>query len=495
MIELTEVDESTLFAKEFAKKLGAYLTDEKGAIVRINKALNGKKGLSELTRLFNEMTNISSEVRADEFRRITHAEDIEQYATDVAKAAGAVIFNQDFTALKPEFEALFPRIDEIKALCLQEGTTVVDMLLKGVSALHAQCFADEVTQKVKVVTAHTGTNEDQRAIITMAAIGRTLEKVQRDISKASLESGEQKKIKIDPAELERALNTMLGGISNLRQRFQQYAKDRYELTPEQLRELRGSGPRQQYLQTLDEDSRAHCEEFLTEYDASEKQSDLIEGAYDSVFDEDIGFKTDEIMSRAQEKLNTAEEKMVQSDNFLTVLELTQILKKVEAELEPAIQGLFDYNDALLKRGKTLPYHEQANQEHSPIKQMINQRNQLVSIIPMIKAGDLQEHLQQSRDIILTIQATITGLEPSKPQGMFASLKKAIIKVLETVEALFSREAKEMMNFKQERKVVVAKMQCMKEELLKIIGEAEERPEMAVKIKPSSGMGGPRGMGG
>ena len=204
------------FADDFSNTIIAYLEQPKGgARDRVNKALKDTS-LFPVTRLFNEMVSFSTEVLEIEYNNFLEAEDAEDYSMQAIKAAARTILNDDFTDLKPAIANKFPKLKQLKTLCEKEKTTIVDMLLKGISALQSQCLGAALTAQVGEGSARNRTAEDQQKIKKIVSILPRLEKVQVDLTRETLllPTGAEVKIEIDQVELRKSLTEALQNIDD-----------------------------------------------------------------------------------------------------------------------------------------------------------------------------------------------------------------------------------------------------------------------------------------
>ncbi len=452
------------FAAEFSEKMGDYLQRADGGLARIDKALaDPEVGMAQLTRLFNEMTDISPDVRAVEFNQVMKAKDVASYAMQVTKEAGEAIFNDDLTDLKPEFIKLFPHIEDIKALCTQQGTTVVDMLLKGISALHSQCFADEITKNINPVSSNTGTNADVAEVHKMAALCATLQGVQVYISKDTLNLAPKKVISIE--QLQRSLEEMKNDLYESRQLLEKYAEVEFQVSSSEMMTFISEHPKRKlYLDTLIDNPalQAKCSKFLDDYKVLDTQDNIISTAYESVFDPHEGNKNAVTLEKSDKELTDSREKISQIE-ILTMLKLMDVLKIVEAELNTAMAGLLAYNGLLLASDPEDERHERA-QIHESIGLLVDQQKKLMEIIPSINTQNISQKISDSIAIISSVKNAVSEIGPSKPTGLFAPLIKVINKVAEKIVALFSPAASHMVSLKHERKEIIGKMLNMKDYL-------------------------------
>ena len=485
-IPMQDAVSRSLFADEFSKKIMAYLQREDGAIVQINKALNvnGPSGMGALTRLFNGMTDLSLDVQAIEFKNTMEVDNLEPYVTHVTLNAGKYIFNEDFTDVTPEIRVQFPRIDEIERLCEHAGVSLVDMLLKGICALHSQCFADGLT--------HDEARGNQDTIRAAVARMATLEHAQADVSRASLYEERVTVAMIDPDELKQSLQTVRTEIYASKQLLQRYAFTEFGMTVSVLDERLVKEKRELYLSELEPATRVKCEAFFNDYKVLDTQNNRIDTAYERVYNADTVLDPLK-MAEAAHSLCAIQHDLKKIE-IIPLLKLMDVLKNVQYDLEKTMISLLTYNDLLLQ----LNPHENSGQRektHRSIELIADRQEQLLETVTVVNQQNVSEKIEESLAIIAAIKQAMLQIEPIQPHGLFSPLMRLINRLSEVIFAFFSPMANQLVSLKYERQDLVDKMLSMKNTLKKMqqdtsksVAPDEVSPEIIIDDAPHQGGG-------
>lgn len=318
------------FADDFSNTIIAYLEQKKGgARDRVNKALKDKS-LFPVTRLFNEMVSISPQVLSVEYNNFMEAEDAEDYSMQVVRAAARTIFNEDFTDLKPEIAAKFSNLSKLKKLCEKENTTIVDMLLKGISALHSQCLADALTAHVSKGSARDRTEEDEKKIEKIQSILAPLQKLQIDITRESLllPSGAKVELDVNPIELRHSLNDALKEIDDSKSVIEENARTKFDLNQDQIGEMITDPDKMViYLKQFKDVGYVERDNLLKTYkNLNNMRGDLEAGI--AMVD----------MSQSTEMILTAQHKLDEYRSSLTESDMTSELDEQKSPEKPQVKA-------------------------------------------------------------------------------------------------------------------------------------------------------------
>lgn len=249
------------FATEFAAKLGNYFKiSENGASQRITNALassNPENAQYHLTRLFNDMVEragFSEQMLTNEFKNIDALppNKVAAYSKNVVRDTALLLFDSEgneLKTLKPEIANIIPKLTELTTLCTKADTSIEDMLLKAIAALHAMCVLGETSKHMPKVSQHTGTDKDFKQIQVLSQKGSAIEEVQVTITTNNLFSDDTMTTGLTAINLQQSLSTFLDEIERSKQSVEIYLETLFGLRAETLNELtNNSEKRANYLE-------------------------------------------------------------------------------------------------------------------------------------------------------------------------------------------------------------------------------------------------------
>jgi hypothetical protein len=303
---LEDTSHPSLFAKEFVAKLKDYMnTPENDAVQRISKALassDPNDAISKLSRLFNlmvENADFSEEMLTNEYNNIAALppNEVEAYSKNVIKETALLLFDSEdnkLKTLKPEIANIIPELTELTALCIKAETSIEDMLLKAIAALHAMCVLGEISKHMPTVSHRTGTAADIKQLEVLNKKGEAIENVQRTITQNNLFSDNTLSAGLTAIELQQSLSTVLDEIRHLKQSVQIYLKTLFSLPDRNLDELTSnSDKRAAYLaQPTSRPHEKELEKIINTYKTLKNQEDIIDDQLDratNLTEKDVGF--------------------------------------------------------------------------------------------------------------------------------------------------------------------------------------------------------------